>query len=187
MLSAIFHTEVGFNLQSDVPANEICAGSELRATNFHMHGMIGRTPYVLTEEDSKWIESHFAIAKNLLEEERFQTSVHCLASYRWHTMPRIRLAVLWAGIEGMFGASSEIRFRISVYIARFLYPQDEIKRREIFEMVKKLYDSRSAAVHGGKVKGDIKKSVEKSAELLCQLILRCIEQGSMPRENDLVP
>lgn len=47
------------------------------------------------------------------------------------------MAVIWAGIEGLFGVSSEIRFRLSICIARFLYPDDADKRKLIFEAVKK--------------------------------------------------
>lgn len=187
LLSAIFHTEIGFNLQSDTPANEISSASHLCATNHHMHGLFNHQPYNLTEDDLTWVESNFSAAKNLLHDDRFQTSVHCLASYRWHTMPRIQLAVLWAGIEGMFGASSEIRFRISLCIARFLYPHAETERREAFETIKKLYDSRSAAVHGARGKGDMKSAVDRSADILCKLILQCIDNRATPRENELVP
>jgi len=66
----------------------------------------------------------------------------------------------------MFGASSEIRFRISLYIANFLHQDDHDKRKFVFEAVKKLYNSRSAAVHGSKGKGDIDVAVEESANIL---------------------
>ena len=102
-------------------------------------------------------------------------------------MPRIKLAVLWAGIEGMFGASSEIRFRISLYIARFLHQDDSKKRKLLFETVKKLYNSRSSAVHGSKIKGDIDAAVEESANILQKILLQCVVNKSMPNENELVP
>ena len=187
LLSAFFHTEIGFNLQSDTPANKIGKGSKLRATNHYMHGLTNSTAHMLTTDESKWIASHFADARELLENDRFQTAVHCLASYRWHSMPRIKLAVLWAGIEGMFGASSEIRFRISLYIGRFLHPNSAVERQTIFDAVKKLYDSRSAAVHGSKVKSNIAAAVEDSAEILRKILLQCVTNKAMPQENELAP
>jgi len=187
LLSALFHTEIGFNLQSDVPAGEIGTGSNLHATNFHMHGISSNKPRKLTNDEAKWIVAHFKDARGLLEFERFQTAVHCLASYRWHSMPRIKLAVLWAGIEGMFGASSEIRFRISLYIAIFLHQDDSEKRKLVFKAVKKLYNSRSAAVHGSKIKGNIDVAVEESANILQKILLQCVANKSMPNENELVP
>jgi len=187
LLSALFHTEVSFNLQSDVPAEKIGTDSNLHATNFHMHGFTNSKSHKLTVDENDWIISHFKEAKQLLESERFQTAVHCLASYRWHSMPRIKLAVLWAGIEGIFGASSEIRFRISLYIARFLHQNDSEDRKLVFEAMKKLYNSRSEAVHGSKIKGDIGVAVEASANILQKILLQCVINKSMPNENELVP
>jgi hypothetical protein len=187
LLSALFSTEIGFNLQSDVSSESISAKSLLRATNLHMRGLSNSASYEITIDDSRWIADHFASARHLLDNERFQTAVHCLASFRWHSMPRVQLAVLWAGIEGMFGANSEIRFRISLYIARFLHPQEHESRRKVFDAVKKLYDSRSAAVHGSKIAADPSSAVSHSQTILCQLIRRCAELKALPDEKELAP
>lgn len=187
LLSALFQTEIGFNLQSDTTSKKISSESHLWATNYHMHGLSNDKAYTLTPDEGLWITSNFDAAKKLLKNERFQTAVHCLASYRWHSMPRVKLAVLWAGIEGMFGASSEIRFRISLYIARFLNPKDSDSRKSVFDRIKKLYNSRSAAVHGSKIKGNLEASVEESAEILTKILRQCIADKSMPNENELVP
>jgi len=187
LLGALFCTEVGFNLQSDVTANAIAADSKLRATNLHMHGITNSPPHLITPEESLWIAENFANAQKLLKNERFQTAAHCLATYRWHSMPRVQMAILWAGIEGIFGATTEIRFRISLYIARFLYPGDANKRQELFDSVKKLYDYRSAAVHGSKMKDKTSTAVDKSAGILCELLRRCTETNAMPDESKLAP
>ena len=102
-------------------------------------------------------------------------------------MPRVQLAILWAGIESIFGASTEIRFRISLYIARFLYPADASKRRAVFDAMKRLYDSRSAAVHGSKLKGDMSNVVNESADILCNLLRECVVRKSIPDETELAP
>ncbi|WP_281214237.1 hypothetical protein [Shewanella insulae] len=187
LLAAIFHTEVSFNIQSDTEASLISAQSNLRATNFHFRGLTLDSPKELSEEDLAWIDRHFNDARILLENEKFQTAVHCLASYRWHSIPRIKMAVLWAGVEAMFGASTEIRFRLSLCIARFLHPNDAESRKFKFDLVKKLYNSRSSAVHGAKIKGDLSQTVDASANLLRELIHQSILNGAMPNEDDLVP
>lgn len=187
LLSALFHAEISFNLQSDVSAKKIGTDSNLLATNLHMHGFNNVAPRELTSDECRWITSNFKAARKLLDNDRFQTAIHCLASYRWHSMPRIRLAVLWAGIEGLFGASTEIRFRISLYIAKFLHWDDSENRKRVFESVKKLYNFRSAAVHGSKIKGDIGASVEESANILQKIIMQCVVNEAMPNENELVP
>lgn len=187
LLSAIFNIEVGFNLQSDTEASSISRQAHLNATNFHFHGFMQKTPHKLNSDEVDWVGANYNEAQLLLGKEKFQTAVHCLASYRWHSMPRVKMAVLWAGIEGMFGASSEIRFRISLYISRFLHPIDADERKITFDSVKKLYNSRSSAVHGSKIKGDLVQAVEESAELLKQLILQCIENRALPNEEELAP
>lgn len=187
LLGAIWGAEIGFNLQSDVPSRAISSETKLRATNYHMRGLSNAGPYKITENDEKWIQVHFQNARALLNNDVFQSSLHCLASYRWHSLPRVQLAVLWAGIEGLFGATTEIRFRISLYISRYLFPKDESQRKSLFDKVKKLYDLRSAAVHGSKMKGDTNKAVNDSAELLRQLLRKCVEFKAMPDEQSLAP
>ena len=103
-----------------------------------------------------------------------------MASYRWHSMPRIQLAILWSGIESLFNVSTEVSFRVTLYIARFLADRDDIKANEIFKKVKKLYNMRSSAVHGNKMKEDISSFVDDSAALLNQLILSSAEIGELP-------
>ncbi|MCS0131058.1 HEPN domain-containing protein [Vibrio alginolyticus] len=187
LLSAIFNSEIGFNLQSSSEASLISEKTNLRATNLYFKGLTQALPYQLSAEDTEWVINHFHDARLLLDNDKFQMAVHCLASYRWHSMPRIQMAVLWAGIEGMFGATSEIRFRISLYIARFLHPNDSDLRKEKFEQVKKLYNSRSSAVHGSKTKGDLAQSVGVSAEILRDLIRQTVLHKALPKENELVP
>ena len=103
-----------------------------------------------------------------------------MASYRWHSMPRIQLAILWSGIESLFNVSTEVSFRVTLYIARFLAGRDDIKANEIFKKVKKLYNMRSSAVHGNKMKEDISSFVDDSAALLNQLILSSADIGELP-------
>ncbi len=102
-------------------------------------------------------------------------------------MPRVKLTILWSGIEGLFGVESEIVFRMSLYAARFLAIDDRAKQTEIFAKVKELYKVRSKAVHGGRLKFDPEPSVRESAALLRSLILKCGETGALPNIESLVP
>ena len=52
--------------------------------------------------------------------------------------------------------------------------------------LQKLYASRSASVHGGKVKGEVSDFVEESATLLNRIIRKCAELGSLPDAENLV-
>jgi hypothetical protein len=70
---------------------------------------------------------------------------------------------------------------LSLYVARFLEPEDKQAREERFKQVKALYNKRSAAVHGAKIKGDFANGVETSAKLLSRLIYKCIDIRNIPR------
>ncbi|MBC8376202.1 MAG: hypothetical protein H8E26_09145 [FCB group bacterium] len=187
LLSAIFLTEVGFNLQSNVSAERINEDSTLRATNYQMYGFTNQPPYSLSDEDVEWLKKSFLKARNLLSSEQFMTAVHSLATFRWHSHPRIRIAVLWAGIESLFNISAELRFRLSQYAARFLYPESSDKMKDCYRETLKLYDLRSKAVHGSKMKGDVQKIVEDSFTLLRMLIRSCIDQERIPDPKLLAP
>ena len=129
----------------------------------------------------------FETARTLLEKNAFQTAVHSLASYHWHPHPRTQLALIWSGIEALFGIDSELAFRISLYTARFLAPSDGSERSTVFASVKQLYKLRSKAVHGSDMKGDLQRAVEESADLLRRLVRRCIENNQLPPVEALAP
>ncbi|MEW2912468.1 hypothetical protein [Leisingera sp. JC11] len=187
LLSAVFLAEISFNLDSNTSAERISRQSTLRATSLKMFGLSNQEPRLITASDANWLTNNYGNAHELLSKESFRNAVHCLSSYRWHTAPRVRMAILWAGIEGLFGATSEIRFRLSVCAARFLHPDDSDARTATFNDVKRLYNTRSKAVHGSKTKTAINNEVEESAQLLCKLLRRCIEVRSLPDEKDLLP
>lgn len=166
LLSAIFQKEIGFNIQSDTTSRNISSKSVLRSMHRHMTGFNDTPSYTITKQDTDWIVEHYGSAFSLLKIDSFQTAVECLSGHYWHPNPRMKLALIWAGIEGIFGISSEIRFRISVNMARFLSPDDESEKKRIFELVKSLYNVRSSAVHGGKLKDNLSHNVAESANLL---------------------
>ena len=185
LLGAIFHCEVFGNIQCDKPIEQLRKATNVNITNYHFHALFSE-PYRLTPEDEKWIHSYYSIAYGLLKEGAFETAVHAMASYKWHSMPRVQLAILWSGIEALFEVSTEISFRISLYIANFLAVGNVVEAKKLFKKTKKLYASRSAAVHGGKVKGELSDFVAESAALLNRIIRRCAEIGSLPDAESLV-
>ena len=185
LLGAIFHCEVMGNIQCDKPVEQLNEATSLNVTNYAFRAMLS-APYGLTEDDMRWIESYYPTAYKLLDNDPFMTAVHAMASYKWHSMPRVQLAILWSGIEALFNVSSEISFRISLYIANFLAGEDAAEAKELYEKTRKLYSSRSSAVHGSKIKGDIDGLVSESAELLNRIIRQCAELGALPNTQELV-
>lgn len=186
LLSAIFNCEAVCNFQSGSSAENISSGCHFRVTNHSLQGL-SCPIYELREEDIAWIEQYYKIAWSLLEIPEFNNAVHLLASYRWHSLPNARLALIWSGIESLFNVDSEVVFKLSLFISRFLCADDELERKATFTKVKKLYNQRSRAIHGAILKKEPFTTVEESAELLRRLILHCVRNNGLPREEDLVP
>jgi len=186
LLGAIFDCETGCNFQSRLPIESFGRESNLHITNYHLRGLT-REIRKLSSEEADWVEANFEKARQLLTIPEFKNAIHCMATYRWHAHPRARLALLWSGIEGLFKIESEIVFRLSLYIANYLEPDDQKKRRDLFANVKNLYKHRSAAVHGSKIRNDAYSEVEKSASLLNRLILSCVDTGGIPCIEKLAP
>ena len=185
LLGAIFHCEVTGNIQCDKPVEELVNATLINVTNYYFRGILSE-PYQLTDDDEKWIGAHYAKARKLIDNDAFMVAVHAMASYKWHSMPRVQLAILWSGIEALFEVSSEVSFRISLYIAKYMEEDNVEEAKELFASIKKLYNSRSSAVHGGKIKDDIGDQVSQSAHLLNRLIRRCAELGSLPDTEKLI-
>ena len=185
LLSAFHDCEATVNLQCDRRAEEFSSEAELEITNYHLRGLTD-SPRTLDEKEAEWIEEHFEQARTLLDKRAFQNAVHSLATYRWHAHPRAGLALLWSGIEGLFSIESELVYRLSLYTAKFLEPDDADQARQVFRDVKKLYKQRSAAVHGAELKDGTRKAVTDSVGLLQKLIRQCVITGDLPRGDELV-
>ncbi len=185
LLGALFNCEVMANMQCDKSVGKLNEASYMSITNYSFRAILKKC-YILSDADEEWLYKYYVTALDLMNHDIYQTAVHAMASYRWHSMPRVQLAILWSGIESLFNVSTEVSFRVSLYIARFLAGQDDIKANEIFKKTKKLYNARSSAVHGNKMKDSISTFVEESAALLNQLIIRCAEIGELPDIETLV-
>lgn len=186
LLSALFDCDAVCNFQCNKPVEKISEECEFHITNRHLRGLT--TPnYLLTDDDICWIEKSFTTAKILLDKQNFSNAVHCLATYHWHSLPNARLALLWSGIEGLFDIDSELVFRLSLYISRFLEGDNVENRKRTFLQVKQLYNQRSAAVHGTRKIKDPDKSVKDSAHLLRRIIIHCIDQKQLPKIEELAP
>lgn len=184
LLGALFDCDVICNLQSNGPIEEFSKLQYLSITNYSFRGLTSNS-YTLTVDDEKWILSNYVTARSLLDSDGFCTAVHSLATYRWHSLPRVQMAVLWSGIEALFGVSSEISFRLGLYIALYL-SDDKEERSKLFYKIRDLYNYRSIAVHGSRLKGDLSSRVEESALLLKKLIRRCAEKKGLPKTDELL-
>jgi len=179
LLGALYDCEIGFNFQSDVAPEDFHQAGEFYVMNYAFKGLNSGQTRTLNNRDNDWLKNHYSSAWELMNEDRYQNAIHCLASYRWHSMPRAQLALLWSGIEGLFQIDYELSFRLSLYIAKYLAPRNQAKRRAIFNEVKKLYGLRSKAVHGGKL-NSLSDAVKSSVDLLRKLVVKSAEQRMLP-------
>ncbi|MCP4269834.1 MAG: hypothetical protein GY777_30390 [Candidatus Brocadiaceae bacterium] len=186
LLSALHDCEIGHTFQAEVPPESFTKAKDFHVTNYAFKGLSSGKSKKVTPAKHRWITNHYKSAKALLDNDRYRNAVHCLSSYRWHSMPRAQLALVWSGIEGLFNVDYELSFRLSLYTAKFLAPKVRARQKVLFESTKKLYTIRSKAVHGGKLK-NTGTAVEESVALLRKLIIKCAENKSLPKVDKLAP
>jgi len=186
LLGALCDCEVGINFQSDVSPANISQSKAFRITNYALKGLNGGKVRRITESEHKWINKNYSKAKFLMDNDKYMNAVHAVSTYGWHSMPRAQLALIWSGIEGLFGIDSELSFRLGLYVSKYMSPASKEGQRKIIKEVKKLYSIRSKAVHGGKFENQ-KEAVKASLNLLRRLVKKCAEKGELPKLDSLVP
>lgn len=179
LLSALLNCELYWHVQSDSRTEDFSPCSAINVV-LSTRLFIPRKLKVINDSEKQWIRQHYRDAWELFDKNtRFETAVNSLWSYKQSLRPSVQMAIIWAGIESLFGVRSELVFRVSTLAALFL-GGDKQKQQEI----KKLYRARSEAVHEGKQPSE--SCVSDSAKLLQALILECVERGCLPNEDGLL-
>lgn len=124
-LSALYGCEIAWNFQADVPPQDFAASKHFEITNYSLRGLVRVKPKVINTTMHKWLTINFEKMRTLMNHEQYQNAIHSLSTYWWHSHPRVQLALLWSGIEGLLGIDYELSFRLSLYIARYLYPRNK--------------------------------------------------------------
>jgi hypothetical protein len=139
----------------------------------------------LQPEDAEWIYAHFDKFNHLaFTSERFRFALEASNDWRYCKDTRIAISRLWAGIECLFGVSSELVFRLSLMCACVLFPRGA-ERRECFHRVKKLYGIRSKAVHGDSISSErLADGLNSSFCLLRDLLFAFVAHGKEYSESD---
>ena len=140
----------------------------------------------VSDEDTGWIYKSFGTFNRLASEsEAFRLALEAAIDWRYTKEPRIAIGRIWAGIEALFGISSELVYRISSLCASLL-EQRGAPRKARFHAVKRLYGLRSKAVHGERLsQGQLESAMNDSYMLLRELLVLTIERGSVLTGNDL--
>ena len=138
----------------------------------------------LSLESLDWVQQYLENWISLLEFPAFRLAVDSLTTHNQHANLRMTAAALWAGFEALFGISSELRFRLALMTAAYLEERGQ-KRLEAYRRIKKLYDYRSKAVHGGATTDNLLiEHIVEVRELLSRLVCRITELGEMPAIED---
>ncbi len=142
-------------------------------------------PKNVTLENLKWIDDHLTNFMELTNYPNFYLAADSLCTHHQIGNERMVVAILWSGIEALFGINSELRFRVAAYVATILEPRGDT-RLELYRRLKKLYDIRSKAVHGGKVSlKQLHEHIVEVRKLLSRLLCKFIEEKKIPTEEEL--
>ncbi len=135
---------------------------------------------VVSVDALDWVNAELKSWINLLERPAFRLAVDAMTTHHHHANLRMSAAALWAGFEALFGVSSELRFRLALLAAAYLEDRGP-KRVSLYHRIKKLYDYRSKAVHGGVTTDEM--LVDHIIEVRCilsRLLCRMTEQCCQP-------
>lgn len=78
----------------------------------------------------------------------------------------LKTTLFFIALESLFSDSekNEITYKVSLRTSFFLYPNNPIKRRRVFNFIREGYSIRSYFVHGSNVKNKINKTMKKLKE-----------------------
>jgi hypothetical protein len=127
-----------------------------------------------------WVNAQLKSWINLLERPAFRLAVDAMTTHHHHANLRMSAAALWSGFEALFGINSELRFRLALLAAAYLEDRGP-ERVSLYRRIKKLYDYRSKAVHGGATTDEM--LVDHIIEVRCllsRLLCRMTEQCCQP-------
>jgi hypothetical protein len=139
----------------------------------------------IQEEDVAWIYKHFNTFNTLAANSgAFRFALEASVDWRFAKDSRAAISRLWAGIESVFGISSELVYRISLLSACLLAERGSDRQAKFME-VKKLYGLRSKAVHGVTLpESKIANALNGSYALLRDLLILSINRGHALRDED---
>lgn len=142
-------------------------------------------PVLVQDNDLEWVFENIVAFGEMLEVPRFRLAVEAITTHQHLVSSRMMVASLWSGIEALMGVQAELRFRLALFVACLLEPKGQ-KRVERYRRVKKLYDSRSRAVHGAEMsEADLVSHVTETRKVLSEMLCKMIEGRKVLSEEDL--
>lgn len=147
----------------------------------HPYGVEGGS---LNEIGAAYVKSYAPVAYKLWKESaEFKLALDALNSSQYQQNTALILVSLWAAFEALFlGDRSELRFRVSSYMASYLekYGPERAKRQK---RIAELYDKRSAAVHGLPTHNS--DDVVATLNLMRDVLMMILTGGAIPTREEL--
>jgi predicted ABC-type ATPase len=139
---------------------------------------------VSAEELSIWVKL-LPFFTSLLKLERFRFAVSVASTLYVHPNPTVQVASIFSAIEALIDVDQELRFRISMIVAKLL-THTSSDRILLFKKMKKLYDARSKCVHGGGLDRDkVLACRDEALEFLRRLIIYAVERNEIHTREGL--
>jgi hypothetical protein len=133
----------------------------------------------VTIEHLAWVATHFVSFMDLIERPRFRLASEALSTHHLQHGRRMMAANIWAGIEALVDVQTELRFRLSAFLAALLEPPGPA-RRALYKRIQKLYDLRSKVVHGAAVEeAAIRDHTIEARTLLARVMRNCVERNAL--------
>lgn len=151
------------------------------------HGYTDSVSFTGGEVDTKiaeFVDCKLPSLRSLLKNKAFQIAVEAYEACLKVSNKKIAIATAWTGIEALFGISSELRFRIALYVATELSHVDE--PYDVFQQTLSLYDARSKVVHGATIDSTkLNDAYGRSLGLLMTLLRVIVERGSLRTTKEI--
>lgn len=138
----------------------------------------------MNEAGAKWVADRWERTHRLIgEHKEFDLGVAAIEAAQFERNGALSMMSLWAALEAMFSRErSELRFRVSSYIAAYIEPFG-LARRDLQKKLSKLYDKRSATTHGAvDVDND---ALFETLNVMRKVLVMMIDAGKVPTREEL--
>jgi hypothetical protein len=131
-----------------------------------------------------WVHNNWQNAVHLMASHAdFRLAMEAFEMSTFIPHHALTLVSLWGALEALFSPStSELRFRVSILIASYIYPPGQ-QRAEMQKEIFELYDKRSAAAHG-KPKHNTDHLMQ-TFNILQLVLMRMIGENEVPSKTAL--
>ncbi len=139
----------------------------------------------LQRTDLEWLEKYFVNVLDLIwKHPSINIAIEAISLFHQQVSLRMSVIALWAGIEAIFGITSELRYRLAIEIAAYL-EVDNKDRVNLYKKIKKMYDIRSKAVHGSNIDEKIIiEHIKETKSILRRILIKSIEANNLPSHEE---